>query len=518
MFSFFHGQQRVTICLGVLLHLSADMTALMMPLLLRAVLGAAMLAVAEAGEPEGAATVTAAACATPSDCNLNGDCVSGACVCDPGWRGSATCGVLTLGAVDKAHRPGISNATGGGYATWGASPIRGPDGKWSVFHAQMSHHCGIFQAWMTNSFIGRSVSRSGDVAGPYELEQVAVPEFSHNPQIRKLPDGSYALFFIGGWAEEPCRCGYPDDGTKCPAQNNSAPNITSLPCSPFNWSKADCPADMPGPSKDLCGPNAISPGSPVVTRPMLNTGCGLATATAKSLDGPWQDIQPLIITDKWSSDNVYSGHTNPSPVFLANGSVIMAFNAGCADPGCSENVGTAISDGVAAAVEEQYLSEQRFVTLLESRPRPRVRRVSCYLRHRASSCICTFFSLKLDHLASRDQFSPFLWQSKRGFHLLLHNFAPVAPGVNGPIAYAHSTDAHTWTLSKEIPADCTLRFTDGSNITLGACGNRPQLAFDENGAPIGTDMSVSFLGHLRLRARPACIECCVKCEHCNDLI
>jgi hypothetical protein len=179
---------------------------------------------------------------------------------------------------------------------------------------------------------------------------------------------------------------------------------------------------------------------------------------------------------------------------------------------------TAASRAVAAAVEEQYLSEQRFVTLLESRPRPRVRRVSCYLRHRASSCICTFFSLKLDHLASRDQFSPFLWQSKRGFHLLLHNFAPVAPGVNGPIAYAHSTDAHTWTLSKEIPADCTLRFTDGSNITLGACGNRPQLAFDENGAPIGTDMSVSFLGHLRLRARPACIECCVKCEHCNDLI
>ena len=31
-------------------------------------------------------------------------------------------------------------------------------------------------------------------------------------------------------------------------------------------------------------------------------------------------------------------------VFLANGSVVMAFNAGCCDPGCSENVGTAISD------------------------------------------------------------------------------------------------------------------------------------------------------------------------------
>jgi hypothetical protein len=42
-----------------------------------------------------------ASCATASDCNLNGDCIGGACVCDKGWRGSPTCGVLTLGAVDK---------------------------------------------------------------------------------------------------------------------------------------------------------------------------------------------------------------------------------------------------------------------------------------------------------------------------------------------------------------------------------------------------------------------------------
>ena len=69
--------------------------------------------------------------------------------------------------------------------------------------------------------------------------------------------------------------------------------------------------------------------------------------------------------------------------------------------------------------------------------------------------------------------------------MLVHNFEPVAEGVNGPIAYAHSVDGRSWTLSKEIPADCTLCFTDGTNITLGACGNRPQLAFDDAGTPIG---------------------------------
>ena len=310
----------------------------MLALLLAAAMCGAWQAEASAARPS-----SSAACASAGDCHLNGDCVGGACACDKGWRGSPSCGVLTLGAVDKAHRPGISNVTGGGYATWGASPIK-VGGKWRVFHAQMSQHCGIFQAWMTNSFIARSVSTSGDVGGPYQFEQVAVPEFAHNPQIRELADGSYAMFFIGGWPEVPCVCGHPDDGTKCPSQNNSSPEINGLPCSVSNWSKAHCPSDMPGPTKDLCGPNPVSgKGAAGRLNGWLNTGCGIHTATSKSLDGPW-DVQPLIIADKWSSDNLYSGHTNPSPLFLKNGSVIMAFNAGCADPGCSENVGTAISD------------------------------------------------------------------------------------------------------------------------------------------------------------------------------
>ena len=88
---------------------------------------------------------SADACVTDSDCSLLGECVTGKCVCDKGWAGER-CGVLNLGPVDKSNRPGIANAS---YATWGASPVKGADGKWRVAHAQMSHHCGIFQAWMT---------------------------------------------------------------------------------------------------------------------------------------------------------------------------------------------------------------------------------------------------------------------------------------------------------------------------------------------------------------------------------
>ena len=75
------------------------------------------------------------ACTNASGCNLNGDCVAGQCVCDPGWT-SASCGVLKLGPVNKARRPGLYNYS---QVTWGASPIQDADGNWHIFHAQLSH-------------------------------------------------------------------------------------------------------------------------------------------------------------------------------------------------------------------------------------------------------------------------------------------------------------------------------------------------------------------------------------------
>jgi hypothetical protein len=151
-------------------------------------------------------------CSTESDCHLNGDCSKGACACDAGWTGP-TCGQLDLGPVDKAKRPGLSYKNN---ATWGASPLKGADGKWRVAHVQLHSHCGIFQAWMSNSFVALSVS-SGGVGGPYKYERELIGSFSHNPQIRELSDGTFAVFYIGGWKEKQCACSSPDDATKCPA-------------------------------------------------------------------------------------------------------------------------------------------------------------------------------------------------------------------------------------------------------------------------------------------------------------
>lgn len=402
-------------------------------------------------------------CTSASDCHLLGDCIGGKCICDEGWVGER-CGQLDLAPVDRNERPGLAFPAN---ATWGASPVKGKDGTWRVAHAQMRSHCGIFQAWMTNSFIALSVS-SGGVGGPYHYEKALIPTFSHNPQVRQLPDGTYAMFFIGGWPETPCECKQPDDGTKCPAQNSPAPNVTLEPaaaaagCSVGNWSKEVCPDEMPGRTKDCCGPNHVTNfnGPDTAHYWRLNTGCGIATSTATSIEGPWSAPQPLVIEDAYRSDNVYCTHTNPSPVFLKNGSVVMAFNAGCCDPHCSENVGTAISDNGIGGPWRLLSRNSIFETSQKT----------------------AFYPKGIGHGCE----DPFLWHSKRGWHMLVHNFAPIAPGVNPQIAYGYSIDGRNWTLSKEPPADCTLKFTDNTSIELPSCGNRPQLAFDSDGVtPLG---------------------------------
>lgn len=150
----------------------------------------------------------ATACATPTDCSLNGDCVDGLCVCDPWWAGSAACDVLAITPANKSD--GYHNAT---FATWGGSElssfgpstppqcaharccrafavsIRDESGLWHVFAAEMLNHCGL-GSWKTNSIIMRGES-SGGPGGPFTFAQAVSVPFSHNPKIFRDPvDGT----------------------------------------------------------------------------------------------------------------------------------------------------------------------------------------------------------------------------------------------------------------------------------------------------------------------------------------
>ena len=83
-------------------------------------------------------------CTSAMECFLNGDCVDGVCVCDPAWSGSADCSVMKFLPVNKSNRPGYYNATS---ASWGGIPVKGPDGRFHLIHAQVDnyrHHAHNF--------------------------------------------------------------------------------------------------------------------------------------------------------------------------------------------------------------------------------------------------------------------------------------------------------------------------------------------------------------------------------------
>jgi hypothetical protein len=73
---------------------------------------------------------------------------------------------------------------------------------------------------------------------------------------------------------------------------------------------------------------------------------------------------------------------------------------------------------------------------------------------------------------------PFLWRSKRGWHLLIHDFG------GKEVSLWFSVDAITWTEARGSPYDCFVVLTDGSRQEFTGCGNRPQIEFDELGVPV----------------------------------
>lgn len=491
-------------------------------------ISAVALAVAAAASPS-ADTCTSAF----EGCHLNGDCVKGRCVCDPWWSGTPDCSVMAFEPQDKDT--GYFNHT---ETSWGGLPIQDPvTQQWNLFHAQMLNHCGL-GSWSHNSIVARSVSET--VGGPYTFQEMVLPNFAHNPTIRKV-DGGYVIWYIGGWNMSADKCGaggadaletenkvaawsmHAPPPPPCPATSkidpktslrlggdykdvelpagaaisacvdvccsdercrgfsfnvasnasavapgcetapgktccklkdnvdkivkNGCPQCTSgvvRPGSPPappppppactgspGWGRS-CGQDMPGPCHDTCGPGG-------------NEGCGVSMAFSKSLAGPWGHVQYLSIEDQWTSPLLYCAHTNPSPWFLPNGTVVMAVNAGF----CHDNLET-----IGLVYADSWNGTWKMWTPLNVLNNP-------------------------DGTPHKSE-DPFLFKTKRGWHLLVHN----QQGPQGESAYAYSEDGFSFTMSPTSPYGCTVTFTDGTTANAVGCGNRPQLVFSgPNGEP-----------------------------------
>ena len=246
-------------------------------------------------------------CATPKDCSYNGACSGGRCVCSRAWTGPA-CGQLALMPLEP-ESSGIYKDPA--VRSWGASlwhdpPVLGsaggsPAGLWHLFANEIKGGCSLYD-WDPNSQIVHLTSPTLDAK--FTRQAVVLPPFSSNPAVRfDRNTATFLLFYIG--------------------TNGSVPGLPTAPHCNTRWPK--------------------QPGVP--------EGDQIYLATAKSLSGPWEtSAAPVLSGSRYNgaSKSSWDYHrTNPAPVVLPNGTVLLYFR-GTPGDAYGERMGLAIADNFSA--------------------------------------------------------------------------------------------------------------------------------------------------------------------------
>ena len=230
---------------------------------------AAALALAERG---------GAPCTTPLDCQLNGNCTAGACVCQTAWSG-ANCSTLRL-LSPPGFSPAGFHSLDSASSAWGGGAVYDPSQKkWvGAFH-EISHTCGM-GTWGANG--QTRLAESVTPAGPFKPTTLLLPPMATNPSIdRDRKTGTILITHIGM-----------GNATKC-----------------FSCTEADGITQPADKAKGMIVPC----GDP--KNPPLFTGAATGLMSATSFDGPWS-----------TEGGMMPNPPNAAPLFARDGSVII--NAG----------------------------------------------------------------------------------------------------------------------------------------------------------------------------------------------
>lgn len=252
---------------------------------------------------------------------MNGECFNTTCICDSGWAGS-TCAYMNF-------LPAPANGSYGYYpniTAWGGVPIYA-EGHYHLFVAEMINDCGLC-TWVRNSRIIHAISKT--LLGPFTFSDVAIPVWSHNPQI--VVDNStgspiYLLFHIGDGTESQtpinCTVKHPDQSS----MNDTVPVTSSLlhtatspygpwtPQNPTGLESCNNPSPYIYPNGNIylaCSPMWGSDSPNVFTAPNWKgpwTG-GVIKYHGNLGMGIWED--PFIWVDKRGVFKMLS-HVYPSP-------------------------------------------------------------------------------------------------------------------------------------------------------------------------------------------------------------
>lgn len=219
------------------------------------------------------------------DCSgSNGKCTSGVCQCYPGWTGEV-CGI-----VDFKPRSG-RKAYESPLWTWGGSVIRDDNERYHMYSSVISENCGILH-YCSNSFVAHLTASSPE--GPFVLSYgnstndgaALAPRPGewdngaiHGVSVYRLPNRSYALFYMGSEQKKP-------------------------------YVHPNCTAG----SGDAAANHTIG----------SHAGRRIGVAISESLDGPWRRLStPIFGPDPNAWDN--SDVSNPAPIIHPNGSVILLY-------------------------------------------------------------------------------------------------------------------------------------------------------------------------------------------------
>ena len=318
-------------------------------------------------------------------------------MCTPGWAG-VDCARADLLPFDPSDQTGYVNESA---ASWGGHPLPDPAvaGRWWLLVSEMASGCPLW-LFENNSYVARAVSDAGP-GGPYRHVDTVRAPFSHSVQaIGPTPDGFYVLYFIG----------LPDSAAVIDCAANGVP------------------------------PHYVHPNPP-----SMNV---LSVAWARSLAGPWAS-RPLFSPNASAPSAWDCAKTNPAPLLLSNGTVLLAFRS-TPCPGGGGNGGEYL--GLASASHWN-------TTIYSVRGAPAVAPSDGTGYHE----------------------DPCLFEDARGrLHMISHNQGPNnvcnRTGSQSCGAHLYSRDGSSWAVSKSAVYDL-LELKNGTAI-LPATRQRPQLVLD----------------------------------------
>jgi predicted GH43/DUF377 family glycosyl hydrolase len=196
-----------------------------------------------------------------------------------------------------------------GYWIWGASVIKGDDGRYYMFASRWPHKLKFGPHWLTNSEIVLAVSDKPE--GPYKFQKVILPprrekywdgKMTHNPDIKKYGD-TYLLYYTG----------------------------------------TTYTGKMPDPDHQALDTSAL------VTYAHYHERIGLATS--KSIFGPWKRFDKPILDvrkGKWDSLIV----SNASPVILPDGKIMLFY----------KGVSKLRHHAISAAIADNYMGPYKRIS------------------------------------------------------------------------------------------------------------------------------------------------------------